>query len=125
MKAKNVFTWVDIPTKDFHRAVKFYSELLGEEVRVDDSMGMKLGFLPMEGKEGVGGGLVPPNPEHEPSPNGTRVYLSCEGILDDIIGRVEKIGGKIVQPKFKLEGAGWIALIEDSEGNIVGLHSFS
>jgi len=125
MKMKNVFTWVDIPTKDFDRAVKFYSDLLGEEVKVDDSMGMKLGFLPMEGKEGVGGDLIPPSHDHEPSSHGTRVYLSCEGMLDEVLERVENIGGKIVRTKFKLEGAGWIAMINDSEGNMIGLHSFA
>ncbi len=44
-------------------------------------------------------------------------------MLDEVIGRVEKAGGKIVAPKFKLGEVGWIALIKDSEGNIVGLHS--
>lgn len=124
MKPKNVFTWVDIPSKDFERAVRFYSALYGEQVRVDDSMGMKLGFLPMEGREGVGGDIVPPSSEQEPSAHGTRVYLSVEGMLDEALARAENAGGKIVKPKFHLEGAGFIAMIEDSEGNIIGLHSF-
>ena len=122
---KNVVSWFDIPTEDFDRAVKFYSEILGKEVRVDSFMGQKLGFFPMDGREGVGGDIVPPGMGNKPCASGTRVYLSCEGVLDEVIARVEKAGGKIVMPKSKIGEAGWIAMILDSEGNSVGLHSFS
>jgi len=61
---------------------------------------------------------------NKPSANGTRVYLSCEGVLDEVIARVEKAGGKIVMPRTKIGEEGWVALITDSEGNSVGLHSF-
>lgn len=121
---KDAISWFDIPTEDFDRAVKFYSAILGKEVRVDTYMGQKLGFFPMEGREGVGGDLVPPGLGNKPCTNGTRVYLSCEGILDEVIGRVERAGGKIVEPKFKIGEMGWIALIMDTEGNTIGLHSF-
>lgn len=121
---KDAITWFDIPTENFDRAVKFYSDILGKEVRVDSYMGQKLGFFPMEGRDGVGGDLVPPGMGNKPCANGTRVYLSCEGILDEVIGRVEKSGGTIVQPKFKIGEMGWIAAIMDTEGNTVGLYSF-
>ena len=87
-------------------------------------MGQKLGFFPMDGMEGVGGDLVPPGMGNKPCANGTHVYLSCQGIIDEVIGRVEKSGGKIVAPKFKIGDMGWVAHIMDTEGNTVGLHSF-
>ncbi len=121
---EDAITWFDIPTADFDRAVKFYSDILGMPIRVDSIMGQKLGFFPMDGPTGVGGDLVPPGMGNSPCGNGTRVYLSCQGIIDQVIGRVEKAGGKIVVPKFHLEGAGFIAMIMDTEGNTVGLHSF-
>ena len=83
-----------------------------------------MGFFPMEGLNRIGGDLVPPGGGNKPCANGTRVYLSCEGIIDEVIGRVEKAVGKIITPKFKLAEVGWIALIADTEGNTVGLHSF-
>jgi predicted enzyme related to lactoylglutathione lyase len=121
---KNVITWFDIPTEDFDRAVKFYSAILGKEIRVDTFGGQKLGFFPMDGMEGVGGDLVPPGMGNKPCANGTRVYFSCEGMIDEVIGRIEKAGGKIITPKFKMGDAGWIAIILDTEGNSFGLHSF-
>jgi uncharacterized protein len=121
---KNAITWFDIPTEDFDRAIKFYSDILGQQIRVDTFMGQKLGFFPMDGMEGVGGDLVPPGMGNKPCANGTRVYLSCQGIIDEVIGRVEKSGGKIIAPKFKLGDRGCIEIILDTEGNTVGLQSF-
>lgn len=117
----NVIAWFDIPTNDFDRAVKFYSDILGAPVRVQEYEGHKLGLFPMEG-EGSGGDIVPPGQEHKPSMDGTRVYLNCDGKLDEVLGRVEKAGGKIEQPTFQIPD-GKIAVISDTEGNTVGLHS--
>ncbi len=119
----NAVVWFDLPTADFERAVGFYSTILGEDIRVDEMEGKSYGFFPMVGMEGAGGALVPPGPENHPSENGTRVYLSCEGKIDTVLSRVEAAGGKIIDPKSFMEGAGWIAMIRDTEGNIVGLHS--
>ncbi len=76
---KDAITWFDIPTIDFNRAVKFYSDILGQKIRVDAFM--RHGFFPMDETGGVGGNLVPPGPGYKPCANGTRVYLSCQGIL--------------------------------------------
>jgi uncharacterized protein len=117
----NVVVWFDVPTEDFDRAVKFYSDILGAPVRVQEYEGQKLGFFPMEG-EGSGGDIVPPGLGHKPSADGTRIYLNCEGKLEAVLGRVEKSGGSIVTPPFQIPD-GRIAVISDTEGNTVGLHS--
>ena len=128
----NVITWFDVPTADFNRAIKFYSAILGEEVKVMEHMGQKLGFFPMEGA-GIGGDIVPPlDPAsaitlngigHKVSDGGTRIYLNCEGHLQEVLGRVEASGGKILAPRFAIGESGFIAIIKDSEGNTIGLHS--
>jgi uncharacterized protein len=122
--AKNAITWFSIPTNNFDRAVKFYSTILGEAIQVHDFMGKKLGLFPMDQTPGlVGGALETPDPKLKVSDQGTRVFLNCEGKLDQVAGRVEKAGGKIIQPKFSIGEEGQIVLIRDSEGNTVGLHS--
>ncbi|HLF04029.1 MAG TPA: VOC family protein [Dehalococcoidia bacterium] len=123
--AKNAITWFSIPTANFDRAVKFYSTILGEPVQIHEFMGKKLGFFPMDGEGSVGGDLVPPGSGVKVSAEGTRVFLNCTGKLDAVAGRVEKAGGKIVQPKFSIGEHGHIVMIQDSEGNTVGLHSGS
>ncbi len=129
----NVITWFDVPTLDFDRAVNFYSEILGAKITVRKRMGQKHGFFPVpDGSKsmpsdpsgpGAGGNIVQPHPGHKPSREGTRIYLNCDGRLDEVLGRVVKAGGKIVQPKFSIGAPGWISLIEDTEGNLIGLHS--
>ena len=42
---QNVINWFDVPTLDFSRAVKFYSEILGKPIRVAEHMGQTLGFF--------------------------------------------------------------------------------
>jgi uncharacterized protein len=41
--------------------------------------------------------------------------------IDTTIGNVEKLGGKIVVPKNEIKDVGQIALIQDTEGNVIGL----
>lgn len=106
--------WFDIPTRDLERAVSSYSTILAEQIQVSELMGQKLGFFPIEPDAGVGGDLVPPGAMNAPSKTGTRVHLNCEGKLDDVLSRVEPLGGKIVQPRFSIGEWGFIAIIEDS-----------
>ena len=109
-------------TFNFERALKFYEDILGSPLRVDDYLGQKLAYFPMHPKGAVGGDLVPPSKFNKPSKVGTRVYLGVESI-DDVLARVIKAGGKLVQAKYPTGDPGFIAIIEDSEGNVVGLNS--
>ena len=119
---KNAITWFDIPTADFKRGLKFYEDILGAPLRVDDYLGQHLAFFPMDRDGDVGGDLVPPSAHNRPSDVGSRVYLSVESI-DEVLPRVVRAGGKIVEGKYSIGKPGFIAVIEDSEGNVVGLHS--
>jgi predicted enzyme related to lactoylglutathione lyase len=121
---KSPIGWFDIPTLDLERAVKFYSTVIGEPVNILEFMGMKMGFFPMEKDGDTGGALMPPGSENTPSKTGTRVYLAFDGNLDEAISRVEPAGGMIRVPKMAIGEAGFIAMMEDTEGNIVGLHSY-
>jgi predicted enzyme related to lactoylglutathione lyase len=51
------------------------------------------------------------------------VYLNVEGDLEGVLGRVPQAGGKIVRPRFGIGEHGFIGIIQDSEGNVVGVHS--
>ena len=127
MLPKNVINWFQIPTVDLSRAAKFYSAILANEVKVQDFNGMTMGFFPMSGgldSDGVGGCLMQPAPGEKPSKEGTTVFLACDGQLDAVISRVEAAGGKIMNQKIFMGDPGYMAVIEDTEGNRVGLHSW-
>ena len=57
-----------------------------------------------------------------PGGGGTLVYLRCDDCAVEL-ARVEAAGGKIHRGKFPIGEYGHCALIVDTEGNLVGLHS--
>jgi predicted enzyme related to lactoylglutathione lyase len=53
---------------------------------------------------------------------GTLVYFSCADCAVEA-SRVEGAGGKVCKPKMAIGQYGFIALVLDTEGNMIGLHS--
>lgn len=119
----DAISWFEIPVADFDRARKFYGEIYGKELHTMDMPGLKMALIPMESREGVGGALVY-GESYEPSAKGSMVYLNAGNDLNDMLGRVEKAGGKILINKTLISPEiGYMALLLDSEGNRVALHS--
>ena len=58
-----------------------------------------------------------------PGKGGTTVYLNAQGKLDAVLARVPGAGGRIIMPRTAIPPHGFIGIIEDTEGNHVGLHS--
>lgn len=117
----NQIVWCDIPVLDLDRAVKFYSAVLGQPVKKQEFPGMTIGILPHNDGE-VGGCLVA-SEEQKPTDKGVLVYLTANGRLDEAIGSVVPNGGKVVQAKHPIGPFGFRAIIIDSEGNRLALHS--
>ena len=53
------------------------------------------------------------------------VYFACEvcEVCEVEQARVEAAGGKVFKPKFAIGQYGHSAIIVDTEGNMIGLHS--
>ena len=117
----NQIVWVDIPVKDLDRAIKFYSAVLGAPVKKERLPEMAIGILAHQ--DGEVGGCLFKSDTDEPSTKGPLLYLNANGRLDQAIGTVEANGGKIVQPKHQIGPYGSRAIILDSEGNRIALHS--
>ncbi len=47
-------------------------------------------------------------------------YFTVESITD-FLAKIEKLGGKDIQPKQEIPEIGWIAAAEDPEGNLFAL----
>ena len=124
---KNVINWFEIYTSDFDRAKKFYTEVFKLEltdlpVSSDRHSQMKYATFPA-GVNGIAGALVKMD-EVKPGAGGTLVYFDSAEINDEL-SRVEAAGGKILRPKLNIGDFGFIALVEDTEGNLIGLHSMA
>lgn len=118
----NRLVWFDIPVSDLERAVEFYSSVLNIQVEVVDSNGFK--FAVLEHQEGNGGCLVP-NENEITSSKGIMVYLNVNGRIKDAVSKVESNGGKVIEPIHAIGPHGFRAIIIDSEGNRIVLHSES
>ena len=124
---KNVINWFEIYTSDFNRAKNFYTEvfkckLTDLPMNNNKHSEMKYATFPEDEKgTGTSGGLVKID-EAQPGLGGTLVYFATEEINAEL-GRVEAAGGKIIRSKINIGDMGFIALIQDTEGNMIGLHS--
>ena len=118
----NTFVWVDIPVLDLDRAIAFYGAILGKAVDKVEGPGFTFGLFKHEGNE-VGGCLFLPEGDVKPSLHGPLVYLDATGRLDAAIDAAAKGGGKVLQAKHPIGPHGWRAVIADTEGNRVALHS--
>lgn len=117
----NQIVWVDIPVKNLDRAIKFYSAVLGAPVKKEQSPEMTIGILPHE--EGEVGGCLFKREGEAPSTQGALIYLNANGRLDHATTAVEANGGKVLIPKHPIGPYGSRAVVLDSEGNRVALHS--
>ncbi len=118
----NVAVWFEIPAADFDRAAGFYEAIFGAKLKREKYDGHRMGVFSYE-RPGVSGAVMEA-PQMAGKDGGTVVYLNCDGRLDEIAGRVEKAGGKLLTPRIQLpEGMGSFLHIRDSEGNRVGLHA--
>ena len=119
---KNVINWFELYVADFNRAKRFYEAILKVTMQEYLCGESKMAVFPYDNKEGIGGALTE-MAGCAPGGSGTLVYLNVEGDLDGVIDRVAKCGGSIIKPRTAIGEHGFISIIKDSEGNVVGLHS--
>ena len=119
---KTAVTWFEIPVTNFDRAVSVYERMLDTKLRFEDMQGFRMAMFSYE-EPGVGGSLTS-GAGYEAGAGGAVVYLPVAGMMDAVLQRAQKQGGKVVMPKTKLnDQVGYIAQIVDCEGNRVGLHA--
>jgi uncharacterized protein len=125
---ENTLCWTDIPVTNLDRAIKFYSAVLGEEVRKMSEQGLEYGLLPHEEQNASGCLCVGSDSvgnENKPSQIGPLIYIAVEGRLDAAVKAVKSNGGKVLEEKQQVGPHGFRAVIVDSEGNRLALHSSS
>jgi predicted enzyme related to lactoylglutathione lyase len=122
---QNAISWFEIPTTELERATKFYETIFKLKLAPLDLDDIKMRMFPIESQAGVGGALVYSGGFHKPSStDGPLIYLNGNPDLQNILDRVEDAGGKIMVPKTEISPEyGYMAVIIDTEGNRIGLHS--
>lgn len=123
----NIITWFEIPVSNIDRAKTFYETILEIEMIKRTDGNNEAVFFPfnpnvIQATSGRVTGVLSKSDRNSPSSNGTVVYINASPNIQNVLDKVVHAGGKIVAPKFLIP-AGFIAIIIDTEGNKVGLHS--
>jgi uncharacterized protein len=114
-----------IPADNVDRAKHFYHNLLGWKIEptknlMDSSKMAAMQYQDIStgaAKEGTMniGGL------YKRHKNESILNFVVVEDIDKVLTKVEKLGGKIAMQKEEIKGVGLTAVIEDSEGNAIGL----
>lgn len=122
----NAISWFEIGTTDLGRATKFYETIFGISLVPMDLPNIKMRMFPLDDMmKGIGGALVDSAGFHKPSAtDGPLIYLNGNPDVQIILDKVETAGGKIIVPKTQISPEyGYMAVILDTEGNRIALHS--
>ena len=126
MAFKNAISWFEIPATDLDRATKFYETIFGVTLFPMDLQNIRMRMFPLEDNmTQVGGAVVDSGGFHKPSStDGPLIYLNGNPDLQHVLDKVEAAGGKIMLAKTEISSEyGFMAVIIDTEGNRIGLHS--
>ncbi len=123
----NPVGWFEIYVDDMPRAIRFYQAVFDTKLELlenEGKMEVEMWLFPSSMESyGASGALVKME-NVSAGGNSTMVYFSCEDCSVEE-GRVASAGGQVVHPKFAIGQHGFISVVADSEGNMIGLHSMA
>ncbi len=114
----NRIVWFDLPASDLERTMKFYATVLDAEVSERFP-----GVGVISSDEGAVSGCIFKSDEVRPSDHGALLYFNVNGRLDEAVSAAEECDGTIKEPPHAIGEFGHRAIVIDSEGNRITLHS--
>lgn len=123
----HAISWFEIPATDLSRAEKFYEAIFGISLVPMDMPNIKMRMFPIDDPmNGIGGAIVDSGGFHKPSTDGTLVYLNGNPDVQQVLDKVVTAGGSVMVPKTEISPEyGYMAVVIDTEGNRIGLHSLT
>ena len=118
----NPVGWFEIYVQDMERAKKFYEALFEVKLQKLNSPVIEMWAFPgNQTSYGTPGSLV--KMQGAPSGGlGTLVYFMVDDCAREE-AKAARLGGKIHRPKLGIGEYGFVSLVLDTEGNMIGLHS--
>ena len=109
--------WFEIPAENLDRAKTFYGQLFGWKVeRMPGAM--EYFHIDTGGSDDrPDGGLMKRQPNQ---PSGITNYINVPSV-DQFVGKVQQLGGKICMPKTAVPQMGYFAICQDTENNTFAL----
>lgn len=119
---KSIVNWFEIPVTDIEKARSLYEAMLDMKLPVSDFGGVPHAVLSNSNASCTSGALVSDPTRPPKRGSGTVLYLHATDGVARCLSRAVEAGAKVVQPRTEIGPHGAIALIEDLDGNVIGLH---
>ncbi len=119
---KNPVAWFEIYVEDMARAKAFYEGVFGVKLTRLENPDNEMWNLPGDMNTYGSAGALVKMPGVHSGGNSTVVYFTCEDCAVEA-AKAAKAGGKILKEKMSIGQYGAIALVYDTEANLIGLHS--
>lgn len=120
----NPVGWFEIYVDNMLRAKVFYEEVFGIELQRLEGTEFEMFAFPVDQTAYGSPGSLIHLPGYPAGANSTVVYFICKDCAEEA-ERAKQAGGKIEKPKTSIGPYGFISLVVDTEGNMIGLHSMS
>ncbi|MBT1062182.1 VOC family protein [Bowmanella sp. Y26] len=118
----NPVGWFEIYVQDIQRARRFYEQVLAIKLDKLPVPDIEMWAFPNDMTQYGAGGTLVYMPGMSSGGNSTLVYFSCQDCAVEE-SRVKEAGGQVQRSKMSIGQYGFISLIFDTEGNMLGLHS--
>lgn len=124
--ARNPIGWFEIYVNDTGRAKAFYETVFGITLEKlgTPTPGLEMWAFPAAMDRYGAGGALTKMDGVAAGVGGTVVYFSCDDVAIEE-ARVAQAGGRVEKPKMSIGEYGFISLVVDTEGNMIGLHSMA
>ena len=127
MLKKNPVGWFEIYVQDMERAKAFYESVFDmklEELQdpTNENQGLEMWAFPADYETyGAPGALVKMK-GFDSGNSSVLIYFSCADCAVEE-KRAAQFGGRIERSKFSIGEYGFVSLVVDTEGNMLGLHT--
>ena len=118
----NSVGWFEIYVDDMSRAKAFYETVFGVRLEKLDNPKIDMLSLPSQQESYGASGALVRMPGFDAGANSVLVYFTCADCAVEAAKAVNA-GGRIQKEKESIGKYGYIALVFDTEGNMIGLHS--
>jgi len=123
LEMENSLRWFEIYVADMHRAKLFYNRTFGFHFSKMNTRSWDVEMWSISTSEaGKSFGSLVWRRDITPSGINSVIYFGSEDCAHEEKIAAE-VGGKIYRSKFSIEQYGFMSLIHDTEGNLIGIHS--
>lgn len=122
MPKNGTFCWNELSTKDLGAAKRFYTELLGWQLKESNAAGMAYNEIVVDGEHI--GGMYEMTAEDGDRPSHWMSYVAVEDV-DAKASQAAELGGKVCVPPTDIPNVGRFCVITDPTGATLSLVKLS